>query len=166
MARRARVSLGGLAAGGSGRLRSASLRAACRSLTRLPDDRVVGRGELLLYNDAFLPARHQHPALGKPGEVPARCGTWPMLHSVMSSGQAIYNEDLLLWMNRHDYWEETYWTYSYSPLHDDDGVVRGVFTAVATPPNGSSAHGGSPPCRTWAPRQAAPAAWPKPASSS
>jgi hypothetical protein len=23
----------------------------------------------------------------------------------------------------------TYWTYSYSPLHDDDGAVRGVFTA-------------------------------------
>ncbi len=49
----------------------------------------------------------------------------------MSSGQATWSEDLLLPMNRHDYWEETYWTYSYSPLHDDDGVVRGVFTAVS-----------------------------------
>ena len=34
-------------------------------------------------------------------------------------------------MDRHGYWEETYWTYSYSPLHDDDGSVRGVFTAVS-----------------------------------
>ena len=55
----------------------------------------------------------------------------PMLGSVMSSGQATWSEDLLLPMNRHGYWEETYWTYSYSPLHDDDGVVRGVFTAVS-----------------------------------
>ena len=55
----------------------------------------------------------------------------PMLDSVMSSGQATWSEDLLLSMNRHGYWEETYWTYSYSPLHDDDGVVRGVFTAVS-----------------------------------
>ena len=55
----------------------------------------------------------------------------PMLDSVMSSGQATWSEDLLLPMDRHGYWEETYWTYSYSPLHDDDGVVRGVFTAVS-----------------------------------
>ena len=54
-----------------------------------------------------------------------------MLASVISSGQATWSEDLLLPMNRHGYWEETYWTYSYSPLHDDSGVVRGVFTAVA-----------------------------------
>ena len=54
----------------------------------------------------------------------------PMLTSVMASGQATWSEDLLLPMNRHGYWEETYWTYSYSPLHDDEGTVRGVFTAV------------------------------------
>ena len=47
----------------------------------------------------------------------------------MASGQATWSEDLLLPMNRHGYWEETYWTYSYSPLHDDQGMVRG-FTAV------------------------------------
>ena len=53
-----------------------------------------------------------------------------MLDSVMRTGQATWSEDLLLPMDRHGYWEETYWTYSYSPLHDDDGTVRGVFTAV------------------------------------
>ena len=53
-----------------------------------------------------------------------------MLDSVLHTGQATWSEDLLLPMNRHGYWEETYWTYSYSPLHDDDGTVRGVFTAV------------------------------------
>jgi len=53
-----------------------------------------------------------------------------MLDSVMHTGQATWSEDLLLPMDRHGYWEETYWTYSYSPLHDDDGTVRGVFTAV------------------------------------
>ena len=53
-----------------------------------------------------------------------------MLDSVLDTGQATWSEDLLLPMDRHGYWEETYWTYSYSPLHDDDGTVRGVFTAV------------------------------------
>ncbi|HEY1673607.1 MAG TPA: SpoIIE family protein phosphatase [Streptosporangiaceae bacterium] len=87
------------------------------------------------YNDDYLPLLgSKHPALGKPGEV-VWSEIWstigPMLASVISSGQATWSEDLLLPMNRHGYWEETYWTYSYSPLHDDSGVVRGVFTAVA-----------------------------------
>jgi len=88
-----------------------------------------------LYNDAYLPLLGtKHPALGKPGSA-----VWgeiwhivgPMLDSVMSTGEATWSEDLLLPMNRHGYWEETYWTYSYSPVHDDQGAVRAVFTAVS-----------------------------------
>jgi PAS domain S-box-containing protein len=88
----------------------------------------------MIYNDAYLPLMGgKHPALDKPG-----AGVWsdiwdivgPMLHSVLETGEPTWSEDLLLPMGRHAYWEETYWTYSYSPLHDDDGSVRGVFTAV------------------------------------
>ncbi|MGW4057883.1 SpoIIE family protein phosphatase [Amycolatopsis sp. NPDC004747] len=88
-----------------------------------------------LYNDAYLPLLGtKHPALDKPGsEVWAEI--WhiigPMLDSVMTTGEATWSEDLLLPMNRHGYWEETYWTYSYSPVHDDEGAVRAVFTAVS-----------------------------------
>ena len=88
-----------------------------------------------VYNDAYLPLLGgKHPALWKPGaEVWSEI--WhiigPMLESVLSTGEATWSEDLLLPMDRHGYWEETYWTYSYSPLHDDDGTVRGVFTAVS-----------------------------------
>ncbi|WP_284742634.1 SpoIIE family protein phosphatase [Amycolatopsis sp. RTGN1] len=87
-----------------------------------------------LYNDAYLPLLGtKHPALDKPGahvwdEIWHIIG--PMLESVMTTGEATWSEDLLLPMNRHGYWEETYWTYSYSPVHDDEGVVRAVFTAV------------------------------------
>ena len=115
----------------------ATLRTACRICLTSRFPMIVWWGKELryLYNDAYLPLLGtKHPALGKPGEA-----VWPeiwdvigpMLDSVMSSGQATWSEDLLLPMNRHGYWEETYWTYSYSPLHDDDGVVRGVFTAVS-----------------------------------
>ncbi|KDN24232.1 SpoIIE family protein phosphatase [Amycolatopsis rifamycinica] len=88
-----------------------------------------------LYNDAYLPLLGtKHPALGKPGaevwgEIWHIIG--PMLDSVMTTGEATWSEDLLLPMNRHGYWEETYWTYSYSPVHDDEGTVRAVFTAVS-----------------------------------
>ncbi|MEV6642631.1 SpoIIE family protein phosphatase [Amycolatopsis sp. NPDC051371] len=87
-----------------------------------------------LYNDAYLPLLGtKHPALDKPG-AKVWSEIWhiigPMLESVMTTGEATWSEDLLLPMNRHGYWEETYWTYSYSPVHDDDGAVRAVFTAV------------------------------------
>ncbi|MEV7969533.1 SpoIIE family protein phosphatase [Sphaerisporangium sp. NPDC088356] len=114
-----------------------SLRTACRICLTSRFPMIVWWGEELrfLYNDAYLPLLgSKHPALAKPGDE-VWTEIWhtigPMLRSVMSSGEATWSEDLLLPMNRHGYWEETYWTYSYSPLHDDDGTVRGVFTAVS-----------------------------------
>ena len=113
-----------------------SLRTACRICltSRFPMVFWWGPELRFLYNDAYMPLLgDKHPALGLPGrevwsEIWDTIG--PMLDSVMSSGQATWSEDLLLPMRRHGYWEETYWTYSYSPLHDDEGTVRGVFTAV------------------------------------
>jgi PAS domain S-box-containing protein len=113
-----------------------SLRTACRICLTSRFPMIVWWGPELrfLYNDAYMPLLgDKHPALGLPGrqvwsEIWDTIG--PMLQSVMSTGEATWSEDLLLPMRRHAYWEETYWTYSYSPLHDDDGTVRGVFTAV------------------------------------
>ena len=88
----------------------------------------------MIYNDAYLPLMGgKHPALDEPGAA-VWSDIWhivgPMLHSVLETGEPTWSKDLLLPMDRHGYWEETYWTYSYSPLHDEDGSVRGVFTAV------------------------------------
>ena len=114
----------------------ASLRTACRICLTSRFPMIVWWGPYLhfIYNDAYLPLLgNKHPALLRPGnqvwaEIWDTVG--PMLDSVLRTGQATWSEDLLLPMDRHGYWEETYWTYSYSPLHDDDGTVRGVFTAV------------------------------------
>ncbi|MBW4701049.1 SpoIIE family protein phosphatase [Micromonospora sp. RL09-050-HVF-A] len=115
----------------------ASLRTATRICLTSRFPMIVWWGPELrfLYNDAYGPLLgSKHPALGKPGDQ-VWAEIWhiigPMLRGVVETGEATWSEDLLLPMNRHGYWEETYWTYSYSPLHDDDGVVRGVFTAVS-----------------------------------
>ncbi len=89
----------------------------------------------MLYNDAYAPILGtKHPAsLGSPG---ARVWSdiWPvigdMLDGVLRRGEATYDEDLLLVMRRHGFDEEAYFTFSYSPLVQPDGVVGGVFTAV------------------------------------
>lgn len=89
----------------------------------------------LIYNDAWRPSLGtlKHPAVGKPGrEVWAEI--WhligPMLEGVLASGEATWSADMLLPMDRYGFLEETYWTYSYSPIRDEAGRVGGVFTAV------------------------------------
>ena len=113
-----------------------SLLIACRICLTSRFPMVVWWGPELrfLYNDAYAPLLgDKHPALDLPGEQvwPEIWDTiGPMLDSVLRTGQATWSEDLLLPMRRHAYLEETYWTYSYSPLHDEAGTISGVFTAV------------------------------------
>jgi signal transduction histidine kinase len=47
----------------------------------------------------------------------------------MTQGQASWNEELLLVMERNGYTEETYFTFSYSPVVEDSGEIKGVFCA-------------------------------------
>jgi signal transduction histidine kinase/serine phosphatase RsbU (regulator of sigma subunit)/DNA-binding NarL/FixJ family response regulator len=88
-----------------------------------------------VYNDAYRPMLGtKHPAsLGQPARV---CWSelWdvigPMLHGVLDRGEATFSDDLLLLMDRYGYPEETYFTFSYSPIRDAHGRVEGVFCAV------------------------------------
>jgi signal transduction histidine kinase/DNA-binding response OmpR family regulator len=62
-------------------------------------------------------------------EVWAELG--PVAESVLAGGGATHFENHLLYMRRHGYLEETYWTFSYSPVHAGDGSVVGVFVATS-----------------------------------
>jgi signal transduction histidine kinase len=90
---------------------------------------------LVFYNDAYAPTLgiHHPAAAGRPGrEVWAEI--WdvigPMLEGVLRTGQPTWSYDQLLYPERNGYPEETYHTFSYSPIEDDTGNVGGVFTAV------------------------------------
>jgi serine phosphatase RsbU (regulator of sigma subunit) len=89
-----------------------------------------------LYNDAFRPilGEGKHPgALGHSARE-----TWaeiwddigPLFAKVFA-GEAVWNADHRLLMNRNGYDEETFFTYSYSPIHDDSDAVAGLLV-VAT----------------------------------
>ncbi|UDY37541.1 SpoIIE family protein phosphatase [Dermatobacter hominis] len=88
------------------------------------------------YNDAYgrdtLGVKHPW-ALGKrASEVWAEI--WddigPRLDHVLRTGDATWDEDLLLFLERSGFREETYHTFSYSPLVDDADVV-GVLCVVS-----------------------------------
>jgi signal transduction histidine kinase/CheY-like chemotaxis protein/serine phosphatase RsbU (regulator of sigma subunit) len=89
-----------------------------------------------LYNDSFVPVLGaKHPqALGR-----AASSTWaetwdvvgPMLGQVLASGEAAYFENLMVILERSGFAEECYFTFCYSPVHDESGKVAGVFGTVS-----------------------------------
>jgi PAS domain S-box-containing protein len=92
-----------------------------------------GEQRTFLYNDAYIPVLGgKHPwAFGSAFEE-IWSEIWselvPLVRSV-DRGQATFLENLKLIMKRHGYEEETYFTFSYSPLRDESGAVRGLFCA-------------------------------------
>jgi PAS domain S-box-containing protein len=95
-----------------------------------------GKDMTFLYNDAYahMSLGKKHPwALGKRSdqvwaEIWKEIG--PRIQSVLSTGEATWDEALMLFLERSDYTEETYHTFSYSPLTDDDGEIVGNFCVV------------------------------------
>jgi len=115
---------------------SPSLKTAIRIIlgSRYPMFIWWGHDLTKFYNDAYIPIlgkRHPH-ALGQPASV-VWSEIWDIIgaqaEAVMTKGQASWNEELLLVMERNAYTEETYFTFSYSPVIDDSGEIQGVFCA-------------------------------------
>lgn len=57
----------------------------------------------------------------------------PRTEAVLDSGEATFDEALLLIMERNGYPEETCFTFSYSPIRDDGGKIGGILSVVADP---------------------------------
>ncbi|KAJ3284533.1 hypothetical protein HK104_009887, partial [Borealophlyctis nickersoniae] len=94
------------------------------------DYRVLGRGQvdLVFYNDAYIQVMGpKHPALGVTG--PELWGElWPDIAPDIATGfnegQTVYNTDKHLPMLRLGYLEETYFTFSMSPILVDEGTKK------------------------------------------
>ncbi|WP_148573271.1 SpoIIE family protein phosphatase [Nocardioides caldifontis] len=54
----------------------------------------------------------------------------PRIDRVMTTGEATWDENLQLFLERSGYLEETYHTFSYSPLAADDGSIAGMLCVV------------------------------------
>jgi len=55
----------------------------------------------------------------------------PRIDTVLATGKATWDEALLLFVERSGYPEESYHTFSYSPLRDDAGAVVGMLCVVS-----------------------------------
>lgn len=92
--------------------------------------------ELLhLYNDAYRPIlRNKHPASLAAPAAEVWAEVWdvagPMVRSVQEGGAATWTEDLQLFIASGDMAEETYFTFSYSPVPGDNGQIAGILNTV------------------------------------
>src|SRR6202161_758327 len=113
-----------------------ALRTSVRILLTSRQPMFVWWGDQLinLYNDAYRSiVGGKHPqALGQPASV-----VWheiwdqvgPRAKSAMTANEGTYDEALLLIMERNGYREETYYTFSYSPVPSDTGEAGGILCA-------------------------------------
>lgn len=93
-----------------------------------------GSNLLQFHNDAYLPmlGLRKDIALGGPfAAVWADVweGVLPYAQRALA-GEGTWEEDLPLVMFRNGFEEQTYWTFSYSPLYGDDGAICGLLNIV------------------------------------
>jgi PAS domain S-box-containing protein len=93
-----------------------------------------GGGLGFLYNDAYARILgDKHPAaLGAPFQR-VWAEIWPDIAPIIDralSGKSAYFEDLPLKVLRRGFLEDSYFTFSYSPLHDAGGAVGGMYCTV------------------------------------
>jgi PAS domain S-box-containing protein len=119
-----------------------SLRAAVRIMLTSRYAMWMAWGQDLTFfcNDAYLPTLgvKQAWALGTTArkvweEIWPDIG--PRIDRVLSTGEATWDEGLLLFLERSGYPEETYHTFSYSPLWDELGNVSGMLCVVTEETN-------------------------------
>lgn len=86
-----------------------------------------------LYNDAYVQvlgsAKHPH-ALGRPAsevwqEIWDVCG--PLADRVFREGEAAFADNVQLFMDRGGFLEETFYSFSYSPIRGGSGETCGLF---------------------------------------
>ena len=93
-----------------------------------------GNDLIKLYNDPYKAiVGGKHPeALGQPASV-VWSDIWkdiePLLKQVMEKDEGTYVESQLLIMERNNYAEETYYTFSYTPIPGDKGGTAGMICA-------------------------------------
>jgi two-component sensor histidine kinase len=89
-----------------------------------------GRDLNMIYNDAYMPilGAKEKQALGMPFED-IWSDVWvdiaPIVQEALS-GKGTWHENMPLTMLRNGDLEETFWSFSYSPLYNDDGSVAGL----------------------------------------
>ena len=90
-----------------------------------------GKDLIVFYNDGYIPfASKKHPQfIGRPARE-QWAEIWdtlePITKHVFETGEANWAESMQLFITRNDFLEESYFTFSYTPIWDESGKVAGI----------------------------------------
>ncbi len=93
-----------------------------------------GPHHVQIYNDGYWPicgGKHPH-SVGQDFSV-CWASAWPVIGKAFEralAGETSYLEDQRMFLDRHGYLEETFFTFSFSPIRDETGGVGGLFHPV------------------------------------
>ena len=95
---------------------------------------VWGRQHLQIYNDGYWPiVKTKHPELMGENFTVSWATAWPAIGAAFQSaleGTAAFLENTRMFLDRRGYLEETFFTFSFSPIRDEHGQVAGLFHPV------------------------------------
>lgn len=96
-----------------------------------------GSDLIQFYNDAYIPSFGigKHPKAMGQSAYECWPENWhivgPQIHRVMTTGESTWNQDHLIPIYRNGKVEEVYWTYSFSPIFNDDGTTGGMLAVCS-----------------------------------
>src|SRR5574341_2390565 len=102
--------------------------------SNFPISIVWGANRVQIYNDGFWPiCGAKHPdAMGE--DFRERWfSAWPAIGEAFNralAGETSFIENQRMFLDRHGYLEETFFTFSFSPIRDESGGVGGLFHPV------------------------------------
>lgn len=102
--------------------------------SNFPIDIIWGSHRVQIYNDGYWPITgDKHPM--SMGQDFKECwlSAWPVIGQAFeeaSLGQARFLENQHIFLDRYGYKEETFFTFSFSPILDESGEVGGLFHPV------------------------------------
>jgi hypothetical protein len=100
-----------------------------------PINLIWGPGAVQIWNKAYsVICGEKHPALFGSDYRECWASAWPAIGTVFdaaSAGRTAFLENQPMFLDRHGYLEETWFTFSLSPIRDEDGQIAGLFQPVA-----------------------------------
>src|SRR4029077_4150257 len=99
-----------------------------------PISLVWGPDHIQIYNDGYWPiCGAKHPAAMGQDVRTCWASAFPVIGEAYASawsGQSAYLEKMRMFLDRYGFLEETWFTFSFSPITDESGGVGGLFPPV------------------------------------
>jgi signal transduction histidine kinase len=102
--------------------------------SNFPISVVWGPNHVQIYNDGYWPiCGEKHPRSMGQDFTECWASAWPVIGAAFEralSGETTFLEDQRMFLDRNGYLEETFFTFSFSPIRDEGGGVGGLFHPV------------------------------------